>query len=149
MMRCTNLEQLAAYQLDALDASHRARIATHLADCADCRRELAALAKTARLVETLPAPAVPDDLWPGVAARINVKTHPAPFAWWKALAGAGVVATLLYGMLAAFTASSRSLPIASPSTSPFVARHVLLAAQDPLTDRAALGVLLISHEGRP
>ena len=145
-MECPDLEQLAAFQTDAVDAAQRRRIGEHVAACDACRRELAALESAASAVASLPAPAMPDDLWPGIAARLTPRPHPV-MVWWRALAGAGVLTVLLLGSIQAYRAS-QPLPMASTTASSLVTRHEFLAAQDPLTDRASLGVMIISQEER-
>ena len=144
-MKCPEIEQLAALQTGALDAAHAERINTHVSACEACRRELAALETVVRTVSSLPAPAMPPDLWQGVAARIAVQPR-RQSAWWRALTGAGVVATLLVGSALSYRWVSPTLPTASGDASVFVTRHELLSAQDPLADRASFGVMLISQE---
>ncbi|MEJ2868809.1 zf-HC2 domain-containing protein [Actinomycetospora sp. OC33-EN08] len=62
-------DRLGAYALDGLDAAERDAVETHLAGCADCRAELAAVAPLAGplgLVDPdLPAAARPGDAGPG------------------------------------------------------------------------------------
>jgi|GEM_PF-1646764 len=144
-MQCPDLEQLADFQLEAVNEAQRRRIAEHVAACEACRRELAALENAASAVALLPEPAMPDDLWPGIAARLAPRRHPVAL-WWRALAGAGMLAILLFGSMTAYRAR-QPLPMASTQASAFVTRHELLAAQDPLADRASLAVR-ISYEGR-
>jgi len=146
-MKCPDIEQLAAYQTDALDAAERRRIGEHVTACETCRHELAALEEVAGMVSVLPQPAMPDNLWPGIAARLEPRRRSVS-VWWRALAGAGVLSMLLMGSVQAFRAS-QPLPVASQTASALVTRHEFLAAQDPLTDRASLGVMMISQEERP
>ncbi|MHB0935777.1 MAG: zf-HC2 domain-containing protein [Armatimonadota bacterium] len=146
-MKCPDIEQLAAYQTDAVNATERRRIDEHVAACATCRHELAALEEVAGMVSALPQPAMPDNLWPGVAARLEPRRTPVS-AWWRALAGAGMLAVLLFGSVQAYHAS-QPLPMASETASAFVTRHEFLTAQDPLVDRASVGVMMISQEERP
>lgn len=141
---CLNRQKLAEFQADTLSAHEQARIAQHIAGCAACERELLALARTAQLVEALPAPAVPDHLWQEVAVRLQ----PAPARqyagwWWRTTAGVGVAALLLFG-IAVTRLYTPSLPAATAGASAYVAQHELLSAQDPLADRAGIGVLLAS-----
>jgi hypothetical protein len=49
-------EALEALALDALDASERARVLAHVAGCAECQRELAALESTATEIALAAAP---------------------------------------------------------------------------------------------
>lgn len=146
-MKCPDIEQLAAYQTDALAAAERRRIGEHVAACEACRKELAALEEAAVMVSALPPPAMPDNLWPGIAARLEPRRRPIA-VWWRALVGAGMLAALLLGSAQAYRAS-QPLPVASAEASAFVTRHEFLATRDPLADRASVGVMLISQEERP
>ena len=113
----------------------------------NCRRELLALERVVTLVTALPAPAMPDNLWAGVAAGIAAR--PQPMArWWRTAAGMAVAAGLLVGVMVARTRPA-PLPVASAVADGYSARHALLSAQDPLADRAGLGVVLISDRSTP
>lgn len=76
-------EALGALALDALDASERAAVLAHVADCASCRDELVALretaAKLAYVVEPVP---MPDEQRDRIRARLlaRVATERAPAA---------------------------------------------------------------------
>lgn len=56
---------VGAYAVDALDTDERARFEAHLAQCADCREEVASLQETAAMLGT-------DDVAPPVALRDQV-----------------------------------------------------------------------------
>lgn len=143
-MPCPNQEQLAAYQTGLLGERTAQAVRTHVDACAACRRELAALATTMHLVEGLPTPALPDDLWPAVAARMQPRR--VSRLWWKtAVAGVAVAASLYLGLVMA--REPEALPTTSVASASYVTTHELLAAQDPLADRASLGVLLLSQRG--
>ncbi len=146
-MNCPSLEQLALYHTDPSASPDRERLRVHVEHCDACRRELAALAATARLLEALPAPP-PPDLWPAVAARLNAKPRRLAAAWWKTLAGASL-AVFLLGGVATRLVQSPLLPTAPASASPYVARHEFLAANEPLADRAGVGVMLITQQETP
>lgn len=142
-MKCPNNEQLAQYDAGHLPTERQAAITEHVAACAECRTVLAGLAGTDRLLAALPAPVMPADLWPGVAQRLHARR-----TWWqvwgKATTAAGLAASLLLGYLA-YHGATATLPTASGMANGYVADHQLLSAQDPLADRASLGVALTSY----
>jgi len=82
-VRCKQVtEKLAEYQLGALDEAEAAAVAEHVAQCARCRAELAALERTAELLEPLEPATPPRDLWAGVKRRMRPRRATA----WDALA---------------------------------------------------------------
>lgn len=145
-MSCPSLEQLASYQTGLGTPRLRERLEQHLQACAHCRREMLALAKTADLLQAAPVPIMPDDLWSGVAARIRTPRRSWHSMWWKTAAGMGVAASLVVGLFVMNT-NNASLPTASPATSAYVVDHQFLSVQDPLADRASLGVMLAAQGG--
>ncbi|MHB9130056.1 MAG: anti-sigma factor family protein [Armatimonadota bacterium] len=147
-MKCPSLEELAAYENGSLAREQRTTLDAHLGDCAQCRQELTALRATARLLAAMPAPEMPDDLWPGVAARLQASPRPQRWVrWWKVAMGAGVAASLFIGLAVTRLQPPPSMPLASAAATPYVTEHEFLSAQDPLADRASLGVLLAAQQG--
>lgn len=64
--------QLNDYVDDALTGAERDAVEAHLAECAACRSEEAALRSLLREAAALPAGIAPQrDLWPGIARRIE------------------------------------------------------------------------------
>lgn len=148
-MRCPTREELAEYQQDALANRARETMHRHVEHCAACQREVQALARTVRLLETLPAPTMPEAIWAGVAQRLPATPHVAfRRRWWKVLAGAGVAAGIGIGLLVMPPPHSR-LPEAPATTSAYIADHALLSTQDTLADRASAGVLLAAQRSAP
>jgi len=147
-MRCPTSEELAAYQHVPLADRARMPLHRHVMHCAACRQELQALARTVQLLEALPAPVLPDALWAGVADRLPVRPRPAFWPGWGRLAaGAGVAVALA---LALFVPRlTTPLSVASSATSPYVADHALLSAQDTFADRTSVGVVLASQRSAP
>jgi predicted anti-sigma-YlaC factor YlaD len=144
-MTCPSTERLAEYDLGLVPSREQARIREHLALCARCAREHAALARTAELLAAVPAPAMPDDLWSGIAPRLPAQPRRRWVLWgWKPLAGAGLTMSLLAGWL--LTHSPQPLPSAAPDSATYTTTHRVLAAQDPLADRASLGVVLAASQ---
>ena len=78
MNHCIEISPLLdEYLDDSIDAAGRARVEAHLAGCADCQRELAAIRNIAGLARALPAEIRPSrDLWPGITPRLG-STSPA------------------------------------------------------------------------
>ncbi|MGV3722158.1 MAG: zf-HC2 domain-containing protein [Actinomycetota bacterium] len=69
-MLCREVERLIAeYAEDALPASRRAAVASHLEHCADCSRELETLRRSVAALNAAGRQATPD-LWAGFQARI-------------------------------------------------------------------------------
>lgn len=145
-MKCPSLEELALYEDGALAREERAALAAHLDTCAQCRQEVTALRATARLLEAMPAPEMPADLWPGVAARLQAPRPHGWVRWWKVAMGAGVAASLLIGLAITRLQTPPPMPLASSTAATsYVSEHEFLSAQDPLADRASLGVLLAAQ----
>ncbi|HEY3416029.1 MAG TPA: zf-HC2 domain-containing protein [Armatimonadota bacterium] len=146
-MKCPTLDGLAEYQADVLSTAAAERVRQHVASCTHCRQELAALAKTGELLTVLPAPVLPDNLWAGVAARLPERPRQAAW-WWRTATGIGLAAVLVASLTLTRLHPS-TLPPAPAEASAYVTNHQLLSAQDPLTDRASLGVMLVSQETVP
>jgi hypothetical protein len=94
-MRCPTVrEKLLDYLDDQVASGGRARIEAHLAGCADCRAELAALLRSEdalhALAAVLPAPQLADDLRQRLAAP-----RPRPLRWAWAGAGAATAAVAI------------------------------------------------------
>ncbi len=75
-MACGRFRELMMASLDGeICAEDRARLESHLAECADCRREFDGLSKLTRLVGEieLPGPSQEDMMkyWPSVYAKIE------------------------------------------------------------------------------
>lgn len=143
-MHCPRTDTLAAYETDALSSRQRAALQRHLAACAGCRQELEAQRRMVAALNALPAPALPEHLWQGVADRLA----PRPVFRWQWAIGLGATAALALGIL--FTQlATPELPTAPVSASAYTLHHELLSARDPLADRATLGVLLAAQQDTP
>lgn len=66
-------EQLSEYLDGELSADEQRRLEVHLATCADCTSVLAGLREVVSTARALPTQRPPDDLWPGIEARIGVR----------------------------------------------------------------------------
>lgn len=143
MRRCPTTEELAAYQADNVTTRTRTQLAQHIAACTWCQQEMAALKQTCHTLARLPQPALPPDLWPGVAQRLQTRRN--RLAWWRVLTSAGVAASLFVGWLTLRGYQGDAPPTAPTITSQYVRDHQLLSSSDPLTDRASLGLALASY----
>ena len=145
-MSCPQTRELAEYEEGLGSDRRRHRLARHLTECPRCRQEMLALQRTAQVLRAVPAPAMPDDLWPGVAARIAALPRRSALPWlWRTAAGVGLAASLLLGLL--FNRPSASLPSAPEVVTPYVAQHQLLSTRDALSDRASLASQLSTEQG--
>jgi anti-sigma factor RsiW len=71
------IDDLAEYSIGALHGRRKARVEAHLRDCADCRKELAALERTGELLSAAPLEGAPAGTWEAVRRRIESRA-PAP-----------------------------------------------------------------------
>jgi len=92
-MRCDRAQALLAdYQAGALNERQAAAVAAHVAECERCAAELAALERTATLLDATEPRRPSRDLWPGIAAQL--KPREAQRAWWRSLVPASPRAAL-------------------------------------------------------
>jgi len=76
-MKCKNTQKLSEYLDGALDAGERAALERHLAECRDCRRELAALKRTVEAMAGLPREGAPPGFADRVVERIRAEATPS------------------------------------------------------------------------
>lgn len=124
---------LGAYVLGALDPAERARVDAHLADCPDCREELASLAGLPALLHRVPVAEArmlateggqqplappPDELLRSLLARVSGRRRARR---WRTLAAAAAAAVFALGAGAAGASalssggSPQPLPTAAPT----------------------------------
>ena len=145
MQHCPTTEILAAYQAGFVSIRTRAKLDQHLAACARCRQELTALQQTVHAISQLSPPAIPQDLWPGVAQRLVTRRRHSTTRVWGMATTAGVIASIFVGWLTLRSNHAELLPIAPPIATQHVRSHQLLSTHDALIDRASLGVALASY----
>lgn len=63
-------ELLSEYLDEELSLAERARVERHLQACVSCRDSLEGLRQVIGRAKVLPVDVPPNDLWPGIAARI-------------------------------------------------------------------------------
>jgi len=155
MKSCKDIQsQLADFAVGALQEQEIAEVERHLQECPACRRELGALQRTGTLLNVLEPEEAPADLWQSIRRDIEApKPEPACAPWWEALfparwprlayAGLGATAILAVALLVTV---SRLSPAEDDETQDFILRHGMLAWNDPLSDKAALGVMLGQSE---
>ncbi|MCX6910823.1 MAG: zf-HC2 domain-containing protein [Verrucomicrobia bacterium] len=151
MKSCKDIQaQLADFTVGALHEQERAEIERHLQGCAACQRELSVLRRTGSLLDATEPEEAPADLWQSIRREIeHPNQEPARALWWETLfpsrwprlAYAGLAATAVVAVALVMT-FSRLSPAGDDETQDFILRHGMLAWNDPLSDKAALGVML-------
>jgi anti-sigma factor RsiW len=141
-MQCADCRaRLDAYLDDELTTDERAEVREHLAGCAECARELAALERASTLAqEHLVHYEAPDVLKARIASAIAsersapARTPPAPLprpGWWR-LAAAGVLVALASSSLTyAVTRAGRATPALADQV---LASHIRSLMPGHLTD---------------
>ena len=155
------LKLLPDYSAERLGERARKEMAGHLAACPGCRREHELLERTLRLVESLPSPAPPADLWAATWERLCAA--PAP-GWWQHLSrraratAVGVAMALALalggGWLVTHQAGERPLVVAmapaqAHTLDPFFQQHALVALREPLGDPVSQGLAAAMNESPP
>lgn len=149
-MDCREIrDKLTEYQLGGFDDTEREAVEAHLADCAGCRAELAALARLDDLLPEMAPLTAPAELWAGIEVRLQPRHAP----WWQwalawprpALAAAAMV------MVAAGLALGLRgpAPVAPTETlaPAYQEQQIVAEWSSPLADDAALGVMFASLQG--
>lgn len=158
MKCCKDIQaQLADFAVGALQERDRAEIERHLSGCPACRRELHALQQVGTVLDALPPEEAPAGLWDAIRRDIEApESEPVRVPWWETLfpaqwprlAYAGLAATAIVAVALLMTVS-RLTPAEDDETQDFIQRHGMLAWNDPLSDKASLGVMLArSQMGR-
>lgn len=108
--------RLARWLGGELDRAESAAVASHLAACADCRREADALRAVWQALEAAaPAPAAAS-VWPAVQARTGRQGRGWFFAGRPAAQGALAAAALACGLVAAVLLPTRNEAAAADTT---------------------------------
>ena len=155
MNKCDEIKaRLAEHAVGLLEGRERAEVERHLETCAACQRELRALQRTGTLLNAMPQEEPPPDLWDAVRRQIEAPTREPARASWQAMFR---LPRLAYATVAAaiiVTAVVLLNPPRPPSASEvaegadYIERHEMLAWNDPLSDKAALG-LIVGHSALP
>jgi anti-sigma factor RsiW len=159
-MICENVKKkLADYAVGGLDEQARTQIETHLASCADCRRELALLEATGAMLEPVEMVEPPAGMWDRLQERLGprpVRVKPRARAWRRylkpVLAGVAIAAILIavvVGMPLVFQpaytpAPAQDLPVYAGTDGGTYTETMLAAAWDqPLNDEASLALAMV------
>lgn len=128
-----------AFALDAVDDLERAAFERHLAECEDCRTEVASLQETASMISSsvavTPPPALRDSVLSGIAQIRPLPPITAPsrrVAWFPLLVAASIVAVL--GLAAAVWQ-----PFAPSDNGSLTAAEQVLRAPDAQAVQVDLG----------
>lgn len=139
-------QQLSAYLDRELTPEQEEVVRRHLSGCDACQADLARLGEVKRLLSAVPDRPSPD-LWPQV--RIALAGERARrAAWWTvwrerpAAAFAAAAAVVLLLLLPLVRGQIDRLRAAEFGADLFVREHAIIAAADPLVDRAYLSLLV-------
>lgn len=157
MNKCDEIKtRLADHAVGLLDAQERAEVERHVEGCAACQRELRALQRTGTLLNAMPLEEPPPGLWNAVRREIEAPTCEPAGALWREifrlprLAYAGLAAAAV--VAAAVMLTQHRPPDAEVEEVNYIERHEMLAWNDPLSDKAALGLMLgstVAPQGTP
>jgi anti-sigma factor RsiW len=149
------VDRLSDYAVGALRGREKVRVESHLAECAACRGELAALQRTGELLSSVSLQQAPPETWEAVRERIgDLRRASAParprFAWGLAM---GLVAVL---MVALGIFLQRPTPVGEPllvvaveaddEMQATIEGHLSTMWAAPLADEAAVGLRLAGWE---
>ena len=142
-------DKLAEYQLGGLEESARAAVEAHLPGCAQCRAELAALARLDGLLAPMESVRAPEELWAGIEARLQ----PRHAGWWQwaadwrhqALAAAAILIAAV-GLALGLHSPAPTAPTETLAPA-YQEQQIVAEWASPLADDAALGVAFASLQG--
>ncbi|MFB3896548.1 MAG: anti-sigma factor [bacterium] len=159
---------LSDYIVDNVDSSVRQTIASHIAGCPECARELQALQRTAFLVNTIPLTEPPAGLWNKIAphlAEYKQKKIGSSFVWWNrfewlklkpipVFASAIIICLIIGGLwwqhgsiITPKPMQTKIQPKANEdSIELYAAQHNAATLEDPATDKNSAALLLVSAE---
>ncbi|MCC7492191.1 MAG: hypothetical protein IT204_07605 [Fimbriimonadaceae bacterium] len=123
--------ELAAHDLPDQPARRQAAVEAHLAQCPECRHELAVLRRTAALLASQPLDEPPAGLWQGVEARLAQPT-PWRLPRWTYAGAAALVAVLAVAVWP---------PAEEFRATPYLRDHYRVSLGGPLGDAATGDVL--------
>ncbi|MFB3882778.1 MAG: zf-HC2 domain-containing protein [Armatimonadota bacterium] len=154
MARCEEFRgRLADYLVGGLKARQRPRIEAHLQVCAECRAEMAALERTAAVVEGTALAEAPAGAWGAIRERIerpgSVVARGLRWAW-GAAASAVVIALIVIALFVTRPGGGPTEVAMSPPAEEemqvAIEARVPAAWAEPLSDEAAVGLRFASAE---
>jgi len=130
-------DQLSAYLDGTLTPEDAAAVASHLAECAECRGTLDDLQAVRNLLHTVPSRAPHPSLLPRTLAGLGGAAHRRATPWWM-IAAAGTALGL------ALLLQVRLLPAPHPDRAAglwYFQQHAVFAAAHPMSDVALASYL--------
>lgn len=153
-MHCAQIKtKLAEYSVGLLDVSEREAIEAHVAGCASCARELRALQRVDSLLGAVRPEEPPAQLWENIRARIESTPQGSPTPAWRgwltvprlALGSAAIAALMLAALHFGDLLPRQSDAPLHDNPTQLMQTHQMMSWDDPLSDKAALGVLLATR----
>ncbi len=137
---------LAEYAVGALRGRRMARVEAHLRECAECRKELAALERTGELLSAVPLERAPQRTWAAVRGRIASRAPARPRLSWAFAVGAVALVVIVIGLSFVLRpvghVASDVIVATEPDDAMLVTIEGYLPAtwSAPLADEAAVGL---------
>ncbi|MHB8993785.1 MAG: hypothetical protein ACYC63_00875 [Armatimonadota bacterium] len=146
MMKCRHQQKLAEYQAGALCARDHVVVRDHLPQCPTCRQELAALQTTCDLLQPMPLLDAPAHTWAQVQSRLapRRRTSTVVRQWSPAFAAALLLIVVAMALLPGLYLGVPQTGV--PDTDGYAQVQLAAAWDNPLADKAALGLALIAME---
>lgn len=146
-MKCRMCRKLADYQAGALNGPQRDDLARHLAACPTCQAELAALNRTAALLQPMPQADAPREVWARVACQLTPRRTASGAGtrrvWIPAMAAAMLIVIVAF----AFVMPMLHGHVGAPASGDGYGDLQVAAAWDnPLSDKAALGLAMLATD---
>jgi ferric-dicitrate binding protein FerR (iron transport regulator) len=154
MSECPVSKRLSEYAVGPRKGRAASRVARHLATCAACRLELAALERTGALLDSLSLADAPEGTWDRIAARLAPSPVRARLRYAFGFAAAVVALALVaLGLLAIRRTGAPTPPVgggqvvaADVEMETTMEGHLATTWGAPLADEAAMGLRLASLE---
>lgn len=149
IMKCRMRGKLADYQVGALNERQCDMIARHLQDCPACQAELAALNRTAALLQPMRRVDAPREVWAAVACQLTPRRaasragRGARRVWIPAAAAAMLILIVALVVLGPMMHGHLAAPSGQDS---YADIQVAAAWDNPLSDKAALGLAVLATE---
>ncbi len=153
-MECRQVQtQLTAYLDGLLEERQRQAVAEHLARCETCAAEAQALQRVDRLLRAVEWEEPPAYLWQSIRSRIESEAQRRVVPFWRQLftlprlALGGAIAAAVLAAVVFWRAPEpmvEEAPVADSGEALLITHHTMRWG-DPLSDKAALGVVLASR----
>jgi anti-sigma factor RsiW len=153
-MECTQIKaKLADYSVGLLGERENKMVEAHLAQCPSCAAELRALERLDRVLKAVEPEEPPAHLWHSIRARIEAEHPRLQIPFWQrwfsvprlALGGAVAAAVLVAIAYYSVLRSPEGEASLHENAEQLMHTHQMMSWGDPLSDKAALGVMLASR----